>query len=134
MQANGDVITLAACGDAHSVLLATGGAVYTAGCNKHGQCAQGVELQMVSDCCTQLPIAASHAVFCRYGCNPDAGVPSHVGCCLSCCLQCTVFCQPLQPLGAAAAVACGVANTAVATVTGKGVAGLQSHAHQPSTC
>lgn len=47
VQADGDVIVSTACGDAHSALLAASGAVYTAGCNKQGQCAQGMMLQMV---------------------------------------------------------------------------------------
>jgi alpha-tubulin suppressor-like RCC1 family protein len=47
-QDDGDVIASAACGDLHSALLAASGAVYTAGCNRQGQCGQDPQLLLVS--------------------------------------------------------------------------------------
>ncbi|WIA19065.1 hypothetical protein OEZ85_003720 [Tetradesmus obliquus] len=78
-----EVITSAACGDAHSALLAASGAVFTAGCNRQGQCGQDPALQL-----------------------------------------CPVFCQPSLPGSnpdpiKAAAVACGTANTAIASRQGR---------------
>lgn len=64
LQGAADVITSAACGDAHSALLAASGAVFTAGCNRQGQCGQDPALQLVRVMLVEVVIGAFVGAFC----------------------------------------------------------------------
>lgn len=86
-QAPADPFVGVACGPSHSVLLTAAGAVCTAGCNKSGQCGQGLELQQVGGasgvaCCS---CAGSTAV--SHGADT---LLAPTACCCCCCLCHTV--------------------------------------------